>query len=68
MSLEGLWFEFVIRLCHEVEVTSDLEFLVSFGMSLVSVCHEIVGDDIYSLEGAQAKLKIWKRKVPPHWV
>jgi hypothetical protein len=33
MSLEGD--------CYEVEVTPDLELLVSFGMSLEGVCHEL---------------------------
>ena len=28
----------------------------------------LLGYDKQSLEGAQAKLKIWKRKVPPNWV
>jgi hypothetical protein len=27
--------------CHEVEVTSYLELLVTFGMSLQGVCHEL---------------------------
>jgi hypothetical protein len=33
MSLEGG--------CHEVEVTPNLELLVTFGMSLEGVCHEL---------------------------
>ncbi len=33
MSLEGD--------CHEVEVTPNLEFLVSFGKSLEGVCHQL---------------------------
>jgi hypothetical protein len=33
MSLEGD--------CHKVEVTPNLEFLVTFGMSLEGVCHEL---------------------------
>jgi hypothetical protein len=33
MSLEGD--------CHEVEVTPNLEFLVTFGMSLKGVWHEL---------------------------
>ncbi len=33
MSLEGD--------CHEVEVTPDLELLVTFGMSMEGVCHEL---------------------------
>jgi hypothetical protein len=33
MSLEGD--------CHEVVVTPNLELLVTFGMSLVGVCHEL---------------------------
>ena len=33
MSLEGD--------CHEVEVTPNLELLVTFGMSLEGVCHEL---------------------------
>jgi hypothetical protein len=33
MSLEGD--------CHEVEVTTNLELLVPFGMSLEGVCHEL---------------------------
>ncbi len=33
MSLEGD--------CHEVEVTPNLELLVTFGMSLVRVCYEL---------------------------
>jgi hypothetical protein len=28
--------------CHEVEVTPNLELLVTFGMSLKGVCHEIL--------------------------
>jgi hypothetical protein len=27
--------------CHEVEVTPNLELLVTFGMSLEGVCHEL---------------------------
>ncbi len=27
--------------CHEVEVTPNLELLVTFGMSLERVCHEL---------------------------
>ena len=33
MSLEGD--------CHELEVTPNLELLVTFGMSLEGVCHEL---------------------------
>ncbi len=33
MSLEGD--------CHEVEVTPNLELLVTLGMSLKGVCHEL---------------------------
>ncbi len=33
MSLEGD--------CHEVEVTPNLELLVTFGMSLEGGCHEL---------------------------
>jgi hypothetical protein len=33
MSLEGD--------CHEVEVTPNLELLVTFGMTLEGVCHEL---------------------------
>ena len=29
------------RDCHEVEVTPNLEFLVTFGVSLEGVCHEL---------------------------
>ncbi len=34
MSLEGD--------CHEVEVTPNLKLLVTFGMSLERVCHELL--------------------------
>jgi hypothetical protein len=27
--------------CHELEVTPNLELLVTFGMSLEAVCHEL---------------------------
>jgi hypothetical protein len=27
--------------CHEVEVTPNLDLLVTFGMSLEGVCHEV---------------------------
>jgi hypothetical protein len=27
--------------CHEVEVTPNLKLLVTFGMSLEAVCHEL---------------------------
>jgi hypothetical protein len=30
------------RNCHEVEVTPNLELLVTFGMSLEAVCHELL--------------------------
>ncbi len=33
MSLEGD--------CHEVEVTTNLELLITLGMSLEGVCHEL---------------------------
>jgi hypothetical protein len=33
MNLEGV--------CHEHEVTPNLEFLVTFGMSMEGVCHEL---------------------------
>jgi hypothetical protein len=33
MSLEGN--------CHEVEVTPNLELLITFGMNLEGVCHEL---------------------------
>jgi hypothetical protein len=29
------------RDCHEVEVTPNLELLVTFGMNLDGVCHEL---------------------------
>ena len=32
--------------CHELEVTPNLKFLVTFGASLEWICHELVGDDI----------------------
>jgi hypothetical protein len=41
MSLEGD--------CHEVEVTPDLELLVTFGMSLKGVCNELYTQLHYKL-------------------
>ena len=40
--------------CHDVEVTPNFEFLVTFIMRLVWVGHELVGNDIKNLEGAKS--------------
>jgi hypothetical protein len=37
------------RDCHEVEVTPNLELLVTFGMSLEGVCHELYTQFYYKL-------------------
>jgi hypothetical protein len=41
LSLEGE--------CHEVEVTPNLELLVTFGLSLERVCHELYAKFYYKL-------------------
>jgi hypothetical protein len=56
MSLEGD--------CHEVEVTPDLELLVSFGMSLEGVCHELCSRFYYKLIPNYEKTQNSEKKAP----
>ncbi len=49
MSLEGVFGRSLEGDCHEVEITPNLELLVTFGMSLEGVCHELYTKFHYKL-------------------
>ena len=58
MSLEGD--------CYEVEVTPNLELLVTFGMSLEGVCHELLHNFTTSSYLNFRWPKIPWKKLPPN--
>ncbi len=58
MSLEGD--------CHDIEVTPNLELLVTFGMSLEGVCNELIPNFTTSSYLSWRQLKICRKKLPPN--